>query len=181
MCRDGAFREDLLYRLNAMTITIPPLRERREEITPLIGRFMHMANEANGLRRPAGRAPRPWSCSPATRGPGNIRELRNAVSRAVVIADGETITTDDLPDRIRAARPTALPPEPEPEREEYDPEPPAVNLKAEVARFEAEVLTRALDDAGWDRNAAAQEPGDPGADPLPQDADPRPAQGELIP
>jgi DNA-binding NtrC family response regulator len=97
------FRKDLLFRLNALTLTVPPLRERLDEIEPLSLRFLAAA--ASRLGRPAPRLGpgalawlrgHPW--------PGNIRELRNVLERAVVLCEGDTITTTDLPvQRLGAA------------------------------------------------------------------------------
>ena len=100
MCAEGRFRDDLLYRLNAMTLKIPPLRERPEEIAPLVELFIKQASAANGCSVKGIDADAlrllhryPW--------PGNVRELRNAIERAVVIARGERISIDDLPQRVR--------------------------------------------------------------------------------
>jgi DNA-binding NtrC family response regulator len=106
--REGRFRQDLLYRLNAVTIHLPPLRERREDILPLAQRF------AQRVVRPASASPLSFS-SEALRlleqysWPGNIRELENAVVRAVALCD-RIVRPEDLPERIRdgsAASPTA--------------------------------------------------------------------------
>jgi DNA-binding NtrC family response regulator/pSer/pThr/pTyr-binding forkhead associated (FHA) protein len=102
MCESGAFREDLYYRMNTMMLTIPPLRDRVDEIEPLALRFLRQANEANHgrvktieTRALARLKDYTW--------PGNVRELRNAIERAVVIARGEMILESDLPARVRSA------------------------------------------------------------------------------
>jgi len=100
--RAGSFRLDLLYRLNAMSIVIPPLRERVAEIEPLARAFL--TRIATKLERPAPRL------SPAARAllesyswPGNVRELRNVIERAMVLCTGPEIAPDDLPeDKMRA-------------------------------------------------------------------------------
>src|SRR5262245_710535 len=96
--RDGRFRQDLLYRLNAVTIHLPPLRERREDIRPLATHF--------ALRTIGGNA-RPISFSREALWllenydwPGNIRELENAVVRAVALCD-QIVRPEDLPERVR--------------------------------------------------------------------------------
>jgi len=96
----GTFRLDLLYRLNAMTLKIPPLRERREDIEPLCQRFLVELNRTNG-RDIRAVAPQTLALLERYSWPGNIRELRNAIERAVVIAEGDTITPADLPERAR--------------------------------------------------------------------------------
>jgi len=96
----GRFREDLFYRLNVVTIYLPPLRNRREDIPRLIDHFLDKYNAINGrnLRRMSrevlGALLRyPW--------PGNVRELENAIERAVVLSRGEDFTEDLLPLSVR--------------------------------------------------------------------------------
>ncbi len=98
--RKGAFREDLYYRLNVVTVNLPPLRTRREDIPKLIDHFLDRYNRENG--RTLKKMSRdvlntllryPW--------PGNVRELENAVERAVVLSTGEEFTEDLLPLQIR--------------------------------------------------------------------------------
>jgi DNA-binding NtrC family response regulator len=93
---EGRFREDLFYRLNVVSISVPSLRERRGDIRPLVARFLAgAAREAKrSVPRPAEELLRfleayPW--------PGNVRELRNVVERAVVLCDGEALGIEDLP------------------------------------------------------------------------------------
>ncbi|HSD40435.1 MAG TPA: sigma 54-interacting transcriptional regulator [Burkholderiales bacterium] len=103
LCDEGKFREDLFYRLSVIHVTLPPLRERRDEIPLLLEFFGDEAAEA--LRR------RPLNLAPALREfllnylyPGNIRELRNIVYRISCLA-GETAGLEHLPPDIRAAAP----------------------------------------------------------------------------
>jgi Nif-specific regulatory protein len=98
--REGRFREDLYYRLNVMTITLPPLRDRREDIPLLAHHFLatNPAIKAKGIREIEKRAldlllDFPW--------PGNIRELENVISYMAVMAKGDTIKVADLPENIR--------------------------------------------------------------------------------
>jgi len=93
------FREDLYYRLNVITLRVPRLRERREDILPLAGSILRSASLRNR------RAPMKLSVEAATAlrsygWPGNVRELRNALERAAVLCRTETIATDDLPDSL---------------------------------------------------------------------------------
>jgi DNA-binding NtrC family response regulator len=96
--KQGRFREDLFYRLNVVELNIPPLRERREDILPLAGRFIEELTKGRArfsetvslcLER------YPW--------PGNVRELRNAMERAVLLSRSELILPEHLPTRVRAA------------------------------------------------------------------------------
>ena len=102
MCLEGTFREDLYYRMNTMMLTIPPLRDRTDEIELLSLRFLRQANESSHGRVRA-IDPRALARLKDYSWPGNVRELRNAIERAVVIARSETIQEHDLPARVRAA------------------------------------------------------------------------------
>jgi DNA-binding NtrC family response regulator len=101
MCATGAFRTDLLYRLNAMTLRVPPLRERRDEIPAMIAHFMREAAAAAGAAHSV--ADEAMAALLAHAWPGNVRELKNAIERAVVIARADLVTVDDLPERVRGA------------------------------------------------------------------------------
>ena len=96
--RNGRFREDLFYRLNVVELNVPPLRERREDILPLAGRFIEELTKGRArfsdtvavcLER------YPW--------PGNVRELRNAMERAVLLSRSELILPEHLPARVQSA------------------------------------------------------------------------------
>ena len=93
----GRFREDLFYRLSGMTLTIPPLRERVDEIEPLARAFAARAAEASGGPAAASFTAPAMAVLLAYPWPGNIRELRNVVERAVMLSAGEPITLDHLP------------------------------------------------------------------------------------
>jgi NtrC-family two-component system response regulator AlgB len=97
--RTGQFREDLLFRLNVVEVTVPPLRDRREEILPLAKKFLTFF--ARAARKPAPELSRdaeqmllayPW--------PGNVRELRNAIERAVILSAGQLLAPEAFPERI---------------------------------------------------------------------------------
>jgi DNA-binding NtrC family response regulator len=98
----GAFRQDLLFRLNAVTITIPPLRERRDEIPALISAFASEAAARLGKPPPAV-DPRAMAALDAYSWPGNVRELRHAIERAVFLFRAESITLEHLPAEIAVA------------------------------------------------------------------------------
>ena len=107
MVKEGKFREDLFYRLNVITIDLPPLRQRKEDIPLLVEHFLQKFSAENEkpLRRITPEAIRPlltysW--------PGNVRELENVMERAVVLSSGVEITPELLPDQI-AGRGTAFP------------------------------------------------------------------------
>jgi transcriptional regulator with PAS, ATPase and Fis domain len=98
------FREDLYYRLNVVPIYIPPLRERREDISELVSYFLDVYNELND-RFVVHIAEEAMQLLEAYRWPGNVRELQNYVERAVVLADGDELTPDLLPEITRSDRP----------------------------------------------------------------------------
>ena len=100
MCEAGTFRWDLLYRLDAMTIQIPPLRERPDDILALADAFLREAARDNG-RTVRSIDPRAETVLLRHRWPGNVRELKNVIERAVVIARTDVITVDDFPPRLR--------------------------------------------------------------------------------
>jgi DNA-binding NtrC family response regulator len=103
LVRSGRFREDLYYRLNVVSILLPPLRDRREDIELLVEHFLHRYGSETGqvLKTFAPEAMRllmayPW--------PGNVRELANVVERAMVLSTSTVITTESLPESIRQAQ-----------------------------------------------------------------------------
>ncbi|HEY3861102.1 MAG TPA: sigma-54 dependent transcriptional regulator [Verrucomicrobiae bacterium] len=101
----GRFREDLFYRLNVMELTVPPLRERREDILPLAHSML--AGLTQGRARLSSAVA---NCLENYSWPGNVRELRNAMERAALLCRGDLIVPDHLPPRIRpsAQAPAAL-------------------------------------------------------------------------
>lgn len=92
----GRFREDLFYRLNVVGITIPPLRDRREDLAPLMDHFLKRFSSENS-RNIKGVSSKARDLLIKYDYPGNVRELENILERAVVIARGDTIETADLP------------------------------------------------------------------------------------
>ncbi|MBI4818548.1 MAG: sigma 54-interacting transcriptional regulator [Deltaproteobacteria bacterium] len=142
------FREDLYYRLNGITLRVPPLRERRDEIPRLAQSFAdHAANR---------------ECLPAVRlsasaiqqlgqyaWPGNIRELKNVVEHAVVLAGGGEITVDHIPrEKLPQRTPTAIAGRASDE--------PADSLKDELEAVERDRILKALDACAGNQTRAAQ-------------------------
>ncbi|PYV82414.1 MAG: DNA-binding response regulator [Acidobacteria bacterium] len=99
LVREGKFREDLFYRLNVITIDLPPLRQRKEDIPLLVDFFLRKYSEEN--QHPPHRMT-PEALRPMLNysWPGNVRELENVIERAVVLASSEEIRPDLLPDQI---------------------------------------------------------------------------------
>ena len=142
---DAVFREDLYYRLAVIPIHLPPLRERREDIALLLRHFCakHGAGTVN-FDRAASAALSSYSW------PGNVRELENLVERLLIMRGGDTITVDDLPDKICSASPvpggSAKPGN-------------VINLPDEgypLEQLEREVVVEALERNNWNQTAAAK-------------------------
>ncbi len=107
--KEGRFRSDVYYRINRFPIELPPLREHPDDIAPLVRHFLTAVCESMGRDVPAF-APNVEFLLRAYDWPGNIRELRNVIERAVLLTPpGEQITIESLPDDVRAS---VLPPEP---------------------------------------------------------------------
>ena len=98
--KDGVFREDLYYRLNVVTVAIPPLRERKEDIPALLEHFLRKYSTEN-RKKIKGVSAEARDLLMRYLYPGNVRELENIIERAVVLSKGGTITTADLPLHIR--------------------------------------------------------------------------------
>jgi DNA-binding NtrC family response regulator len=100
MVSDGRFRDDLYYRINVLSIDVPPLRERREDIPVLIEYFLkkHTKNTSRlvtGLTAETRKLMNDYSW------PGNVRQLESAIERAILLSEGDQITPDDLPTEVR--------------------------------------------------------------------------------
>jgi DNA-binding NtrC family response regulator len=97
--KEGKFREDLFYRLNVISLDLPPLRSRKEDIPLLVGHFLEKF-AAENERSVAQISPEALRCLMDYSWPGNVRELENVMERAVVLSSGSTIGVDLLPDNI---------------------------------------------------------------------------------
>ncbi len=138
----GEFREDLYYRLNVVPLSIPPLRERHEDIRALAQHFLKRLGSTPRLTI----APDAFRALEAYEWPGNVRELENALERAMIFHRGDVITLDDLPETIRAprSRETAALPVSLPE----------AGLSLE--EVEKELILRALQKHDWNQSRAAR-------------------------
>ena len=128
MVKERKFREDLYYRLNVVPITIPPLRERRADILPLIFHFLQEYNERYGWQKTI--SPGAVKSLYEYHWPGNVRELKNIVERVVVMSEGGEITEENLPDYVY--------------REHRAGEYVIMPLKTAVDNLEAEMLEQAF-------------------------------------
>ena len=133
------FREDLYYRLRVLPIDIPPLRERRADLEPLIRHFLARAGVQQG--RAVQLAPSAMRALLDHDWPGNVRELENALAFATAVCTGQTIHLDDLPPEIQA--------------QEQSPAPSSI-APAAVESGEAAALRAALEEAHYKRDEAAR-------------------------
>jgi two-component system, NtrC family, response regulator HydG len=102
LVREGRFREDLYYRLNVVALQIPPLRERREDIPLLAAHFLTRSAKRRSRTVPT-LSPEAMALILGHHGPGNVREMENAIERAVVLAETDTIFPGDIPPSLRGA------------------------------------------------------------------------------
>jgi two-component system response regulator PilR (NtrC family)/two-component system response regulator HydG len=140
--REGAFREDLFYRLNVIEVILPPLRDRAEDVLPLADHFLTEANVRSSKRITTFTQAAlkvllayPW--------PGNVRELENVVERAVALAESDQIGPDDLPSQVR-------------ERRSSDVLAGALARGLTLAELEREYISRVLQAEGGNKTRAAQ-------------------------
>ncbi|HEU0031956.1 MAG TPA: sigma 54-interacting transcriptional regulator [Kofleriaceae bacterium] len=148
----GRFRQDLLYRLNTMTLRIPPLRERVDEIKPLAERFLKEAAKQSGSSV-RGIDPDALAALEAYSWPGNVRELRNAIERAVVLAEGKAIRLEDLTDRIRGG---AKPPATEGELPALGSAEVPSDYREHLRKYESDLILRALHKHNGNQTEAAR-------------------------
>ena len=135
---EGAFREDLYYRLNVLPIHVPPLRERRGDAALLAGHFLATFCRAED-KPPKRLSLEVQQVLEDYHWPGNVRELRNLMERAVVLVPGEEIRAEDLLPWLENVS----------GREE------AAGLRGEIERREADAIRKALESAGWNVTQAA--------------------------
>ncbi len=100
--KNGRFREDLYFRLNIITVSLPPLRERREDIPVLVQHFLQNICQNKQKKE---LTPEAMEMMAKYTWPGNVRELENTIERLVVLTDGDSISIDDLPENIRGTLP----------------------------------------------------------------------------
>lgn len=150
MVKEGKFREDLYFRLSMFNIHMPPLRERRSDISGLIRYLVHNAGlDSSGVMLEMDPEAEEFMLS--YKWPGNVRQLENVINRIHILADGGVITLADLPPEMlrqgasREGNGSFIAGE--------------GNLRDQLRQREAELITKAISDAGGDRKAAAQKLG----------------------
>jgi DNA-binding NtrC family response regulator len=149
---NGLFREDLFYRLRVVELTLPPLRDRVEDLELFIATFLSEFSQSLG-KRIVGVTQQALTLMKAYHWPGNIRELRNVLERAVILCDEEEIQSSHLPQEItrslarQLGSATAFPPYRLPEN--------GLDLESTLAALEESLLRQALDRAEGDLGPAA--------------------------
>ncbi|MCL5046237.1 MAG: sigma 54-interacting transcriptional regulator, partial [Actinobacteria bacterium] len=134
--RRGKFREDLYYRLNVVPVSVPPLRDRRDDVPILVHHFLRKISDRLGLEKKI--SPEAMDYLTAYSWPGNIRELENTVERLVVTTDDQVIDVADLPEAMRGGTGGAAP----------VPRPRFAPLERAVEEVERDLLRRAYKEFG---------------------------------
>jgi len=146
MVADGTFREDLYYRLNVIPITLPPLRERRDDIPLLAKHFLEKFSPGSAIQASQGAMRLLMSYG----WPGNVRQLENAIERAVALSAGRReIDVADLPPEIQSVPPMTTTPF-------VDFPDDGLDLPSYLSRIEQDLISRALERTGGNRNRAAE-------------------------
>jgi len=144
--REGRFREDLFYRLNVITVDLPPLRSRREDIPPLVTHFLEFYCNENGLP-PRKLSPDAMRALMDYDWPGNVRELENCIERGVVLSSGPVIGSDLLPGHIsgRSFQDALL---------EHNPNASLFDILEDIER---RIIVEKLETANWNQTDAAEQ------------------------
>ena len=140
LVREGCFRQDLYYRVNVVKVTLPPLRDRKEDIPLLVEHFISRLKRIGG-REITGVSPEVMTLFMGHDWPGNVRELENAIEHGAILAQGELIDGTCLPDHLRPEVPATIPP------------------GTTLAEVEARAVLDALRRNDWKRQATADELG----------------------
>jgi DNA-binding NtrC family response regulator len=143
--RQGRFRQDLYYRINVISLTQPPLRERIGDIPLLVDHYLEEMNERNG-KHVREFEDATISLMQRYAWPGNVRELVNVVERAVVLSKNEVISVDDLPEALRRDDPT---------RNTFQIPGNSGGLKTALVAPERQIILNALESNGWNRQKTA--------------------------
>jgi DNA-binding NtrC family response regulator len=155
MCKEGKFREDLFYRLNVVELRLPPLRERRDDISLLAHHFLQRSSEL--FHKKARRfSPALMQALEQHDWPGNVRELENVIQRAVVLSDGATLEIAQLPVSMRSNTAEEIAAAARPAPSEPEPETPMMSYEDEIRRFKRNLIIRTLKEYGWRKAESAR-------------------------
>jgi DNA-binding NtrC family response regulator len=147
MMEEGKFREDLFYRLHVISIQLPPLRERKDDIPLLVQHFLHKYSEEN-RKGDLELSPEALDLLTEYDWPGNVRELENVIERAVVLTSGPRIGVDLVPDHVRRAPNFHMP--------QFVLPPDGISFKDVITDFEKKLIESTLEAAGGVQKRAAE-------------------------
>jgi DNA-binding NtrC family response regulator len=147
MTEDGRFREDLYYRLHVITVPLPPLRERRDDIPLLTQHFLEKYGEENHKPH-LELTPEALDLLMDYDWPGNVRELENAIERAVVLSTGKRIDADLVPENVRSSKRFQMP--------QFVVPPQGISYKDAETAFQRGLIESALEQAGGVQKRAAE-------------------------
>src|SRR6187551_2425777 len=147
MMDEGRFREDLYYRLHVITVQLPPLRDRRDDIPLLVQHFLEKYGEENQKTHLELTA-EALDLLQEYDWPGNVRELENVIERAVVLSTGSKIDADLIPDHVRSSRRFQMP--------QFVVPPEGISLKEVITDFEKRLIESTLEAAGGVQKRAAE-------------------------
>jgi two-component system response regulator PilR (NtrC family) len=147
MMDDGKFREDLYYRLHVITVQLPPLRERRDDVPLLVQHFLEKYGEEN-QKTTLELTPEALDLLMDYEWPGNVRELENVIERAVVLSTGSRIDVDLIPDNVRSSRRFQMP--------QFIVPPEGISFKDVTTDFEKRLIESTLEAAGGVQKRAAE-------------------------
>ena len=148
MMEEGRFREDLFYRLHVISIQLPPLRDRKDDIPLLTQHFLNKYGEEN-RKQELELTAEALDLITAYDWPGNVRELENVIERAVVLTSGQKIGGDLIPEHVRKPASTPLPPQ-------FVVPPEGISFKDMIVDFEKRLIESTLDAAGGVQKRAAE-------------------------
>ena len=146
----GRFREDLYYRLNVIPITLPPLRDRKDDIPLLVRHFLNKY-ASNSPKTLIDFSKKAMSVIMNYNWPGNVRELENIVERMMVLCDTQEVELSDLPDKILSGSTNASSDIPQIDLPET-----GIDLSTAVSEFEKSIIIQALNRSNWVKNQAAK-------------------------
>ncbi len=141
--KKGRFREDLYYRINVVTIDLPPLHERVGDVSLLAKHFLKMYS-AQHKRDKIGFTDEAMECLERYPWPGNVRELENVIERAALLSKGKFIGAEDLPEKVRTVQPGESQVQ------------PTMTLKEALAEPEKNIIRQALEANNWNRQQTAK-------------------------
>ncbi|HVL66663.1 MAG TPA: sigma-54 dependent transcriptional regulator [Vicinamibacterales bacterium] len=147
MVDEGRFREDLYYRLHVISVQLPPLRDRRDDIPLLVQHFLEKYGEENN-KRSLEITPEALDLLLEYDWPGNVRELENVIERAVVLSTGPRIDADLVPDNVRSSRRFQMP--------QFVVPPEGIPFREVITDFEKRLIESTLEAAGGVQKRAAE-------------------------